>query len=186
MRKSALILFGLFMLGAVAWAADPAKYEVFGGYSYQWMDGENYPAGWNASLAGYFTDNIGVVADFSGVYKSMQVGYWTGMSVVPVDASIRNHYFLFGPQFAFHPDGRWTPFLRGLAGVVNSRMEAEVADLTGSSTDFAFGFGGGLDLAVGDSVDLRMIQIDYIRLEGEGHAEGDVLRISVGVVFKSR
>jgi len=185
-KKAVWILCGLFLFSALVTAAEPARYEVFGGYSYQRMDEENYPAGWNASIAGYFTDNIGLVADFSGFYKTIPEGYWTGMSVVPAEVSIRNHYFLFGPQFAFHPNGRWTPFLRGLVGAVNSRMEMEVAGIADSSTDFAFGLGGGLDVAVGNSIDLRVIQCDYIRLEGEGHAAGNAFRISVGVVFKAR
>lgn len=174
-----------FILTAALWlaAAEAPKYEFFGGYSYQRIEGDNFPAGWNASFAGYFTDTIGIVADFSGHYKSWDVT--DGGETSNLD--IRSHYFLAGPQFAFHQDRPVTPFVRAMAGFsyVSMKMEGPV-NVSDSSTDFAFGLGGGIDVDVSDAVAVRVIQADYIRLTGDGHAGGNVLRLSFGLVFKAR
>src|SRR5215475_278675 len=71
--------------------AEAPKGEFFAGYQYlhatTGISGVNGFSlnGWNASMSGFFSRNLGVTADFSGSYGS------------PSGVTARLHTFLFGP-----------------------------------------------------------------------------------------
>jgi len=80
-------------------------------------------------------------------------------------------YFMAGPSYVFPDQGRLVPFVRIMAGIARTNYEAaierDVANATLKSTfdfggtDFAMGFGAGLDLKVNDRFKVRIIQADY-------------------------
>ena len=116
-----------------------------------------------------------------------------------------------GPQFKLKNDSRIEPFLRVLAGGAHTKFEVSSRQTTStgtitnsfetSSTDFAMGVGGGLDIRLGDRFSIRAFQVDYtpvflrdrsINVLGQTGAiqpftiEGqrqDQVRFSVGIVF---
>ena len=94
MRRTVLLLACVMCLLVPVgmWAQDAPRAEVFGGYSYQRVDGGINLNGWNASLAGNYNKWLDLVADFSGQYGTFD-----------------SHSFLFGPQISYRGDERFTP-----------------------------------------------------------------------------
>jgi opacity protein-like surface antigen len=194
---------------AVAQSNDGSHAEFFAGYS---VLRTNYEAeqtnppmpvivafsgkqtlnGFNASATVYLTGGFGLTGDFSGHFKTNKLADPLGGNI---ETHIRVFNLLGGPQYRFRSDSRVTPFVRALAGIANTRARLEVPSLnstgTASSTDFALAIGGGLDVRVSKSVDLRVFQADYnpiflsSRNElGFGNTRADNVRFSFGVVIK--
>jgi hypothetical protein len=67
------------------------------------------------------------------------------------------------------------PFVRGLLGVSRSSV---------GNAEYGFSFvaGGGLDVKVGDTVSLRLVQADYLQTRLFG-ARQDNFRLGAGIVF---
>ena len=137
------------------------KAEIFGGYSYLNVEGEDTLGvdrqslhGVGFSLAGNLSKRIGITGDFSyNVKNNIEVG--------PFNVDLNAFYFLFGPRFSWRSDSKATPFVHALAGGVRSKTH-----LTGfgaqRETDFAMGFGGGLDVKVNKTIAIRAFQADYL------------------------
>ena len=196
---------------AVAQSDDRSRVEFFAGYSVLRTNYEAKPIdprtqtpvivacsgkqtlnGFNASATVYLTGGFGLTGDFSGHFKTNKLADPLGGNI---ETHIRVFNLLGGPQYRFRSDSRVTPFVRALAGIANTRARLEVPSLnstgTASSTDFALAIGGGLDVRVSKSVDLRVFQADYnpiflsSRNElGFGNTRADNVRFSFGVVIK--
>jgi hypothetical protein len=171
MRKA--FLFGISLVMIFIPAADLnsqdfPKAELFGGFSYLRSEGENL-VGWQASVAGNFHRNVGIVGDFGGQYENIE---GVGISVYQAAA---------GPRFTARND-RVTAFGHFLVGAVDSR--AGLFGLTFSDTNPMLGAGGGVDINVGRSVAIRVAQVDWgmVRVGGEWFTQN--VRYGVGVVFK--
>lgn len=196
---------------AVAQSNDRSRVEFFGGYSVLRINYEPEPIdprtmtpiivafdpkqtlhGFNASATINLTRGFGLTGDFSGHFKTRTVAD-------PLGGNISNHVRVFnilgGPQYRFGSNSRVSPFVRGLAGIANTRSRLEVPSLNAtdrlSSTDFALAIGGGLDVRVSERVDLRVFQVDYnpIFLSkknelGFGSVRADNVRFSFGVVIR--
>ncbi len=124
--------------------------------------------GWQASISGNFHENIGLVFDVGGRYKSV------------LDITTQLYEFLVGPRFTMRiEDGAL--FVHALAGLKYGRISG-LGD-TLSDTAFAIGFGGGADINLSDWGAFRLLQIDYIadRFSDEWNWN---YRAGIGFVFK--
>ena len=172
MRKliGLMLVFGLFSLAAVA-QENYSKAEVFGGYQYTRL-GSDFAGtslnanGWNAALTGNLNHWFGVAADFSGAYKSQS------------GVSLNTYTYTFGPQLAMRRGGSFTPFAHALFGGFRSTLTGAP-----SINGFAFMLGGGTDVKIAKSFDLRAIQFDWLSLHANGNSASDNIRISTGVVL---
>jgi opacity protein-like surface antigen len=193
---------------AVAQSDDGSRAEFFAGYSvlrtrYKAQQtnppmpvgvafaGRQILNGFNASATVYLAEAFGLTGDFSGHFETHRLPDPLGGNI---DTHIRVFNLLGGPQYKFRNDSRVTPFVRGLAGITNTRSRLEVPSLnstsTASSTDFALAIGGGVDVRVSKHVDLRVFQFDYNPVFlSSGNELGfggraDNVRFSFGVVIK--
>ena len=176
MCKRSLWWLALWLLASslVLPAQHVPRAEAFFGYSYMRIQIQGSTAvnsnGWNGELAGYFNRNVGVVADFSGHYPVSK----------GVDFSMYN--FLFGPQVSYHGAATLSPFARFLIG--GTHASAGFGGQRAADTNFAFGFGAGVDAKVAPAFALRLIQADYIRTHFLSHHQNQT-RLSFGVVFRT-
>jgi len=169
MRKVGLLLL-LAALFAIPLSAqnDYPKAEVFGGFSFLRSGGQNL-AGWQGSVAGNFHRNIGVVGDFGGQYKSIS------------GVGVSTYQFLLGPRFSVRGKG-FTAFSHFLVGGVN--IGAGLEGVSVRASGLALGVGGGVDVNLGKSVAIRVMQLDWGATRVLGEWETHNIRYGAGVVFK--
>jgi opacity protein-like surface antigen len=225
MPRIFLALLCLLTLVPASFAQTDKKVEVFLGYSN--LQAEGVPDrddpnnvfdddffdrrkglhGGNASVTGYFYSRLGITGDFSFHRSEDNVDFTGGRNSIDT----RVIYFMGGPQFKLRNDSRIEPFVRVLAGGAHTRFEVSSQQTTSngtvtnsfdtSSTDFAMGVGGGLDIRLSDRFSIRAFQVDYapiflrdrsINVLGQTGAiqpftlEGqrqDHIRFSVGIIF---
>jgi opacity protein-like surface antigen len=188
----ALLLSLLLLLGTLSWSqASPARYQVYGGYSYvpsnfAWLGGgEN---GWNAAFDVNSQKWLGFTADFAQYYATYSFG-----GCCPADHS-NTSTFLFGPRVSapLSKAPKLTPFGHFLLGVAHINYKA--ANISGNffstSTSFAWAFGGGLDYRLANHFSLRG-EGDYMHshfVTADNQLQSRVPnwhgRISTGVVFR--
>jgi hypothetical protein len=160
--------------------------EVFGGYAFSHYSvdstGHNLN-GWGASVSGNVTRYFGVTADFSGVYGSEPYAYPCTRPVPPgcppATQNLSAYHFLAGPRFAFRTH-RAAPFAQVLFGVADFRQEK-----SGNRSEFAMGFGGGVDVPLGKHLAWRLVQADYIPAKRPSDLGGwdQGFRLQTGLVF---
>jgi len=149
------------------------KAEVFGGYQWTSVDfgsgvsRQNFN-GFDGALTGYFNQNLGITADFSGNYKTIE------------GVSAKVYTYTFGPTLRV-PMDKATPFVHALFGGGHATAGVEGASV--SSNGFAYAIGGGLDLNATKNVAIRIGQFDYFgtRFESENQKN---FRYSAGIVLK--
>jgi opacity protein-like surface antigen len=136
------------------------------GYSYFRLGGSGgvNQNGISGSIAYNPNRWLGVVGDF-GVYHAS-----------PGGISLNTYTYLFGPRLSFHNPSNLTPFAQALFG--GSRLTAGSGG--GSSNQFAYSFGGGVDIGLLPHLALRP-QLDYIGLRNSGITTNGV-RASLGFV----
>jgi len=162
MKKLVLVVVVLLVLTSVsAWAQDKfPKAEVFGGFSVLSLD-PGYERiqriGFQASVAGNFHKNVGIVGDFGGQFEN-------GKGVYEA---------LFGPQFSMR-QSKTTVFGHALFGGIGGSGGAA----------FAMGFGGGLDVNFNDRFAVRAVQFDWIPISNEGAWNTKPIRFGFGIVIK--
>ena len=156
--------------------------EVFGGYSYSNLDTRGVTHrldanGWNASGTANLTRWVGLEADGAGHY--------TSLTVFGTKVPIRQYSLMAGPRFAYH-SGAVTPFAHALFGV--DRLSANVlGSPSGSDNAFAGAVGGGVDVAVGSGIAVRLLQADFVltrHSETPGIATQRNFRVAAGLVFR--
>lgn len=149
------------------------KAEVFGGYQWTSVDfgsgvsRQNFN-GFDGAVTGYFNKNVGITADFSGNYKTIE------------GASTKIYTYTFGPTFRV-PMDKATPFVHALFGGAHAAAGFEGA--SASSSGFAYAFGGGLDVNASKNVAIRIAQFDYFGTRIESTTQNN-FRYSAGIVFK--
>jgi len=201
-RKCFLSLFTLILLllSSSALGQDYPKTEFFGGFSYRNADAgtrENF-FGWQASISDNFHENIALVVDVGGQYKSFP---FPGS----IDLTVQSYKFLIGPRFTARgervtgfvhalfgyryvrldqpeepPDPGFDPTLEELLEIVERVLEIAPAI---NRDAFVLGFGGGMDVSASDSIGIRVFQLDYMPTRSLGMWSHDV-RFSSGIVFK--
>lgn len=151
MRRVVFILVVFFFAGMAA-AQIPTSGNVYVGYSYyntNLTGNRGSLNGWEASLEGKVFPFIGIVADFSGDYGSLDFPTRVGT----INASTHIENVLFGPRVSV-PIGKFRPFGEGMIGVAHANTNG-----FGSDTSFSAALGGG--------VDYRLIRFLAWRFEGD-------------------
>jgi hypothetical protein len=162
MKRLVMVLVAVVVLvPTTVWAQDLPQAEVFGGFSVLTIKDEDVrttPVGWQAAIAANVTEMFSIVGDFGGQYKD-------GGSV---------HQFLGGARVSRRLE-RASVFGHALFG--GSKFE-------GGSTEFTMGYGGGVDVAAGEKMAIRVIQFDWLPIRADGEWFSNNLRFGFGVVFK--
>ena len=173
----------LLILSTGAIAQEVPKIELAGGYSYvnfnpdiSQITSQNFNGGGGAAVFN-LTPLLGIKADFMGyavgtgwTNKLTQAGF-------PVTGSASGNMFtyMFGPQIKMHR-GKFQPFAEGLFGAAHSNGYASIlrcisaTDSTscnlsnghGNNNAFAMEWGGGLDIALSRTVQIRPVEVDYL------------------------
>lgn len=175
MRKTILICMLILASCLFAVAQDNYnKAEVFGGYQWTSVDdlgsgvGRQNFNGFNGAVSGFFNKNLGITADFSGNFKTVD----------GVDAKI--YTYTFGPTLRM-PMDKATPFVHALFGGGHFNASASGESIT--SNGFTYILGGGFDLNASKNVAIRIGQFDYVGARFEGTTFKN-FRYSGGIVFK--
>lgn len=180
------ILFVIFIISSCTGLADaqvPLSGNLFAGYSYYNTNlGASRQSlnGWEGSLEGKFFPFVGIVADASANYGSLEFPSPAGTcaigvvcSPVSVNAHIEN--FLIGPRVSVSIK-KFRPFAQAMAGVSHATTHG-----FGSDTSFSTAIGGGLDYHLVPLVAWRF-QGDYLRTQLFNTSQNNV-RISTGIVI---
>ena len=171
MRRFLLVLLAVSMFCAAAYAQDYPRAEAFVGYAYMRAVVSGPSAtnmgGWGAEANFNATKSIGLVASFSGDYKTLS------------GVSLHQYDFLFGPQFTYRSaDSHIAPFARILFG--GAQASAGFSGLAVTQSAFAWGIGGGVDINITKHFGIRPFSADYIQTRFNSNAENNI-RIMVGV-----
>jgi len=178
-----MLVLVMICLTVPAWAEDFNKMEVFGGFSAANLGNEKH-FGWQGSFAYNATEQLGLVADFGGLYKTTK---GTGF-----EDKEKDHSFLFGPRLNARAM-RTTGFVHFLVGGTKSNITEKVGSTTTkeSLSGFTTGIGGGMDVKATDKISIRILQIDWLPTHiGVNKALGidkafwsnDNIRLGFGVV----
>ncbi len=112
---------------------------------------------------------IGIKADFQGYTQGSGLkNQLTGLGYAG-QANGNLFTYLFGPQIKKH-SGKFQPFGEALFGAAHTNAYASIYDavnstvISGSSNNnaFAMEFGGGLDIPVTKTIQLRPVEVDYL------------------------
>jgi hypothetical protein len=162
--KRLLLLSIVMVVSAVPSRAQSADASI--GYSYFRLGGSGglNQNGISGSVSYKPIPFLGLVGDFGAYHAS------------PSGVSLNTYTFLFGPRIVMHNPTNITPFVQFLAGA--GRLTA----LGGSSTNFAFSAGGGVDIGVLPHLALRP-QLDYVGLRNSGNT-ANCTRVSISAVVR--
>jgi opacity protein-like surface antigen len=194
MKKALLIAGILLAMAAVVYAEDYPKGEIYGGWAFvrtagtPYLPSMNMWGGFGLSGAFNFHKNVGIVGDFSYHRKAYDQSFAIPGGYYELKEKFSNYYFLFGPQFTMRSNEKVEPFFRVMAGLGHAKYVLKESDTkygVATQTKMAYGFGGGIDVKVADSVYFRVIQMDYIRQTGDW-IKGNIFRMGVGLVFKAK
>src|SRR5580704_14852508 len=137
MKRLLLLSLGVLLLAIPSRAQSSADASV--GYSYFRLGGSGgiNQNGISGSVDYKPIPYLGIVGDFGGYHAS------------PGGVSLNTYTFLFGPRIIMHNPTKVTPFVQFLAG------GAHLTAGGGSTTNFAYSFGGGADVGVLPHLALR-------------------------------
>jgi opacity protein-like surface antigen len=164
MKRLLLLGLGLFIFAVPSHAQSSVDASV--GYSYFNLGGGGGLSqnGISGSVAYKPIPYLGIVGDFGGYHAT------------PSGVSVNTYTFMFGPRVIIHNPTRLTPFVQFLAG--DGHLTA--GDGGGSSNNFAFSVGGGVDIGVLPHLALRP-QLDYVGLRNAGGTT-NCTRVSLSAV----
>jgi hypothetical protein len=185
-----VVLPSLFALRLMA--QDNPKVEVFGGYQYLHagnVDGFGNGAntnGWNTAVTVNFNQHLGVAADFSGAYKTVNIS-----NPLLGTAHVHVYTYTFGPVVSFNSGGKINPFVHALFGGAHLSPTACII-FSGSPDECGFGtydgfammLGGGVDVRAAKAISLRLVQFDWVHLPSDGGSENNNVSFSTGIVFR--
>jgi opacity protein-like surface antigen len=181
----AIVLFHPFS----ASAQDFPKYEVFGGFHYTRLGGNNW-IGANASVAKNLSPILGIVADV-GVFNS---SYSQESNGDAFEQKMHSYSIMAGPQVTSRISGKLTPFIHLLLGAVHEKYElneslaGQAYSDSSSDTEFAISFGGGVDYKLRGPLAVRG-QFDYMGFRVPGGSGGQAfwnkgVRLSCGLSLR--
>jgi hypothetical protein len=194
MNKAFLIGFVL-LFGNAAFGQSDTKVEVSANYSYMRFNPQNSNIISSFSLNGgggafsyFFTDMIGIKAEFEG-YGS------TTRTLVATGTSVQANLFTYnvGPVLKYR-QGKFQPFGEVLFGGAHSNAYVNLCNASGgcigspSNNAFDFIIGGGLDIPVTKSISIRPAEVDFVLTRfGNNFTGGNNnqsnFRYQAGVVF---
>jgi hypothetical protein len=168
MKRLILIGLGLVFLAlpSTSQAQSLSSVDASIGYSYFHLGSgaDVNQNGVSGSVAYNFNHYIGVVGDVGGYHAS------------PGGVSLNTWTYMFGPRITAHNFSRVSPFVQFLLG--GSRIT--VGNGGPSSNQFAYSFGGGVDISMLPHFALRP-QVDYVGLDTSG-GHTNCARVSVSAV----
>ncbi len=180
MKNFALLFFLLIILlisYAPVLAQNDKKPEFFAGYSFESvntgisssdftstttsLDNRFRVNGLNLSAADYFTNRLGVAADFSAHFNSRSDTF--GSTASQSKFSLYN--ITGGPQLRFPSSSKLTPFAHAFAGIARRNLTETftggTANFTDHNTSFTMNLGGGVDYKLNGRFAWRIAQFDY-------------------------
>jgi opacity protein-like surface antigen len=185
---SAALFFGALILALLsgAAAAQVPSGNIYFGYTYYNTDlslSRGDLNGFQATLEGKVLPMLGIVADFTGHYGSLNFPVFCSLCSSPTTASANAHQYeaMFGPRVSF-PAGRFRPFAEFEIGVGHVTTNGGTPNLIlgfGSDTSYATALGGGLDYKIFSHVAWRL-EGDYVRTHFFGTGQ-DNYRFSTGI-----
>jgi len=166
MKRLLLFSLGLFLFAIPSRAQSNVDASV--GYSYFHLGGgaDLNQNGISGSVAYKPIPYLGIVGDFGGYHAS------------PGGVSFNTYTFMFGPRIIMHNPTKVTPFVQFLAGAGHFTAGAG----GGSDTNFAYSFGGGVDVGVLPHLAIRP-QLDYVGFHNSG-GNANCTRVSVSAVIR--
>jgi len=171
MKKLVWATFVLSLLATVSRAQSTPTADVAVEYSHlQILKGYTINLnGASGSVAFNVNHWFGVAGD---------VGVYHGYPAV----SLTGETYTFGPRFSYRKSERFVPFAQALFG--GSHFSASSGGITGGGNEFAFGLGGGADIALGRSGKFAVRpQFEYFGIRSNGSTT-DSVRLSVGLVYR--
>src|SRR5215468_3157343 len=165
MKRLLFLAIVLTLVAAVP--ASAQSVDASFGYSYFRLSGDNgvNQNGISGSLAYNPNRWLGLVGDFGGYHGT-----------IGADVSLNTYTYLFGPRLSFRNPSTITPFAQALIG--GSRIT--VGSGGGSTNQFAYSLGGGVDVKLLPHLALRP-QLDYVGLNTPG-SHTNCTRVSIGFV----
>ena len=179
MRKNRCIHLFCFVIvaAAAAMAQSLPAFELAGGYSYMnfhanvpQLTSQSFNGGGAALVYNPLTW-LGIKAEFTGY--SFGSGWTNKLRELGYTGSAGTSMFLyqFGPQIKKH-SGKLQPYVHTLYGVAHSSGYAAVLRAKGSgtfilasggdnNTAFAMELGGGLDVPLSRTIEIRPVELDY-------------------------
>jgi opacity protein-like surface antigen len=186
--RNALFVAGMVAVLIGAAAAQVPKGNIYFGYTYYSTDLSLNRGGLNgfqATLEGKLVPMLGIVADFTGHYGSLNFPVFCSLCTSPTTASANAHQYevMFGPRVSF-PVGKLRPFAEfevGVGHVSTSGGAAASNLLTGflPDTSYATALGGGLDYKIFSHLAWRL-EGDYVRTHFFDAAQNNY-RLSTGL-----
>ncbi len=178
-RMLILVFVVALLVGLPAQAQDSPKAEIFGGFSVLSelvFDREAF-LGFQARASVNLTENLGIVADFGRQSKTITEPF-TGLDLT---ANITE--YLFGPRYVVRGE-RASGFIHALFGGERVSVPVPGQSFAVALNAFAMGFGGGVDVNVGRSLAVRVIQFDWLPTRFEGVWSTEQVRFGFGIVYK--
>lgn len=180
MQKRIGIVIALLLMTAASFAQIPTAGNVFFGYSlYRGNTGASNTGnlnGWEGSLEGRLVPHVGMVADVSAQYGTLQI---STINFGDIDSSTRVQSYLFGPRISASV-GKFRPYAHLLVGA--SRLHESTDFFSNSETGFADAIGGGIDYHLIPMVSWR-VQLDDLQTRFHGGRQ-DVARFSTGLAVR--
>jgi hypothetical protein len=193
--KNAFLIGFVLLFGSAAFAQSDTKMEVSANYSYMRFNPQNSNIISSFSLNGgggafsyFFTDMIGIKAEFEG-YGS------TTRTLVATGTNVQANLFTYnvGPVIKYR-QGKFQPFGEVLFGGAHSNAYVNLCNASGgcigspSNNAFDFIIGGGLDIPVTKSISIRPAEVDFVLTRfGNNFTGGNNnqsnFRYQAGVVF---
>jgi hypothetical protein len=193
MRKTVIVAAFLALMfwlyAGIAGAQVPASGNVYFGYTYYNTDVASNRGGlngWQGTLEGKVFPLLGIVADLTGQYGSLDLGEIC--PVVPVggggapgggctafNLSTHEYNAMFGPRVGV-PTGKIRPFGEFEIGV------GHVSAGSQTNTSLATAVGGGVDCKIFHRIAWR-VEGDYVHTRFFGAGQNNV-RVSTGIVLR--
>ena len=188
------ILLAVFLAAAFALASAPSakaqdtpRWEIFGGYTYTHanivVSGTSFNMnGGSGSVAYNLSNWFGLVGDVGVVHQGNVAGAKLSLTVTTYE---------FGPRVSWRNHTSLTPFAQVLIGGAHASATLFTTSLgtglapLGTSNDFNFTAGGGLDWKVKHGFGIRLAQAEYLHtqfLNAHDNSQGS-FRLSTGVTF---
>ena len=142
------------------------------------------PVGWVVAVAGHITDQLGIVGEVGGNYKSVTPVPTLPGSAAGVSVDVSEHSFLGGARFAFGGNAKVRPFVQALVGMSRLSGGASVSgvDVGMSINALTVQPGAGFDVQIGPRVSVRL-QADCRWMTLQDIGSGWQYRLATGVVF---
>ena len=187
MRNVFFVAFVLTLFGGAAAAQVPSG-NIYVGYTYYNADFSSNRGdlnGFQATLEGKVAPMLGIVADFTGHYGSLNLPVLCSLCTPNTTASANAHQYevMFGPRVSL-PAGKFRPFAEfevGVGHVTTSGSATEANVIPTSDTSYATALGGGLDYKIFSHVAWR-VEGDYVRTHFFEAGQNNV-RLSTGIAF---